>query len=70
MYVGLGAGLNTRIECWCKTCQGYVTVEEVRVNHHAGHDFSPEDLAALQAVRQYLERQEKQRAADASDRTA
>ena len=64
MYVRLGGELDTRIECWCKTCQAYITVEEVRAEVHAGHDFAPEDIAALQAVRQYLGSLEKKRAAD------
>ena len=63
MTSGLGALLDTRIECWCKTCQAYITVEEVRNKAHSGHEFAPEDLAALQAVRQYLLSTEKKRAA-------
>ena len=68
MDVGLGATLDTRIECWCKTCQAYVTVEEVRKDFHAGHEYGPEDSAALQAVRQYLRHVDKKRAAEASNR--
>lgn len=67
MYVRLGGMLDTRIECWCKTCQAYITVEEVRVEVHAGHDFASEDIAALQAVRQYINGLEKKRVADSSD---
>ena len=54
--------MDTRIECWCRTCERYVTVEEVEQNYHKGHEFGPEDLAALQAVRDYLN-MEKRRAA-------
>jgi hypothetical protein len=67
MDVRLGVGLDTRIECWCKTCQKYVTVEEVRKEAHAEHDFAPEDMAALQAVRQYLRSRDKKRAAEAPE---
>jgi len=54
--------VDTRIECWCRTCQAYVTVEEVETNFHTGHDFGPEDMAALQAVQQYLRREKRQAA--------
>jgi hypothetical protein len=64
MTFGLGAPLDTRIECWCKTCQAYITVEEVRNDAHASHEFAPEDMAALQAVRQYLRSTERARAAE------
>jgi hypothetical protein len=67
MYVRLGGLLDTRIECWCKTCQEYITVEEVKAEVHAGHDFAPEDLAALQAVRQYIDSLEKKRVAESHD---
>ena len=62
MGTRLGAGVDTRIECWCRTCERYVTVEEVEENYHAKHEFGPEDMAALQAVRDYLH-MEKKRAA-------
>jgi hypothetical protein len=58
----LGDVVDTRIECWCRTCERYVTVEEVEENYHAKHEFGPEDIAALEAVKQYL-RQEKKQAA-------
>jgi hypothetical protein len=44
-----------------------VTVEEVEQDFHTGHEFGPEDMAALQAVRQYLNR-EKKRAVKAEPR--
>ena len=53
--------MDTRIECWCRTCERYVTVEEVETDYHQGHDFGPEDMAALLAVKEYL-RQERKRA--------
>lgn len=56
--------MNTRIECWCRTCEAYVTVEEIEADFHHGHDFGPEDLAALLAVKEYL-RQERKQAAKA-----
>jgi hypothetical protein len=64
MGTRLGEVLDTRIECWCRSCEKYVTVEEVEQDVHTGHEFGPEDMAALQAVRQYLSR-EKNRAAKA-----
>lgn len=67
MSVRLGARLDTRIECWCKTCQAYITVQEVRDDFHAGHEFAPEDTAALQAVRQYLSHEDKKRATERED---
>jgi hypothetical protein len=67
MYVRLGGLLDTRIECWCKTCQAYITAKEVRVDMHAGHEFAPEDLAAIQAVRQYINSLEKKRAVGPGD---
>jgi hypothetical protein len=51
---GLGEVVDTRIECWCRTCERYVTVEEIEQDYHARHEFGPEDMAALQAVKQYL----------------
>jgi hypothetical protein len=67
MGIGLGDRLDTRIDCWCRTCNAYVTVEEVRTDAHTGHEFGPEDQAALQAVRDYLRGREKRRAADSSE---
>ena len=67
MGTRLGDGLDTRIECWCRSCQKYVTVEELEQDFHTGHEFGPEDIAALQAVRQYLNR-EKNRAEKARPR--
>jgi hypothetical protein len=51
--------VDTRIECWCRTCEAYVTVEEVENDFHTGHDFGPEDMAALMAVQQYLRREKR-----------
>jgi hypothetical protein len=45
-------------------------VEEVRAEVHAGHDFAPEDIAALQAVRQYIQSLAKKRATGSGDPSA
>lgn len=66
----MGERLDTRIECWCRTCKAHITVEEVRADVHAGHEFAPEDQTALQAVHDYLRGREKRRAADRSEPTA
>ena len=42
------------LDCFCKTCDRQVSLEEVRDDFHKGHDFSPADNAALQAVKTYL----------------
>ena len=42
------------IDCFCQTCDRHISLEEVGNDFHKGHDFSPADSAALQAVKSYL----------------
>jgi hypothetical protein len=48
--------MDGRLDCWCDTCNCNITVEEILQNYHAEHRFSPVDQAALQAVKEYLNR--------------
>ncbi len=45
---------NAYIECWCSTCNRNLSLREILEDEHQGHEFSPAERAALEAVRQYL----------------
>ncbi|MCU1309151.1 MAG: hypothetical protein JWO20_276 [Candidatus Angelobacter sp.] len=51
--------MDGRLDCWCDTCNCNITMEEILQNYHADHRFSPVDQAALQAVKEYLNRTTK-----------
>ena len=42
------------IDCFCQTCDRQISLEEIRDDFHMGHEFTPGDSAALQAVKTYL----------------
>jgi hypothetical protein len=45
------------LDCFCQTCDRKITLEEVRADFHKGHEFSPADNGALQAVKAYVARE-------------
>ena len=44
------------LDCFCQTCDRQISLEEVKTDFHKGHEFSPADNAALQAVKEFVSR--------------
>jgi hypothetical protein len=42
------------IDVWCASCDRKVTLEEVATDYHSDHSFEPMELAAMQAVTQFM----------------
>lgn len=45
---------NAYIECWCSTCERNISLREILEDEHSGHEFTPTERAALEAVRDYV----------------
>jgi len=42
------------LDCRCETCKRKITLEEVRLGFHEGHEFSKSDIEALTAISDYV----------------
>jgi hypothetical protein len=46
------------LDCHCDTCGRQITLDELQTDFHREHHFSAIELAALQAMRAYLNHQD------------
>lgn len=43
------------LDCYCDTCRRQITLDELHNDFHKEHHFSAIELAALQAMRAYIQ---------------